>query len=88
MRTEKKLAALACACAAAFTSAAEFGVANVDVHQGSDSRQVRISYDLKTAVMRAVRQNAADPAGFLAQLHMLGVPQTLYGAILELFSAC
>ena len=48
----------------------------------------RISYDLKTAVMRAVRQNAADPAGFLAQLHMLRVPQTLYGAILELFSAC
>ena len=47
MRTEKKLAAFACACAAAFTSAAEFGVANVEAHQGSDSRQVRISYDLK-----------------------------------------
>ena len=37
----------ACAFAAAFTCAAEFGVANVEVHQGSDSRQVRISYDLK-----------------------------------------
>ena len=37
----------ACAFAAAFTCTAEFGVSNVEVYQGVDSRQVRISYDLK-----------------------------------------
>ena len=47
----------------------------------------QISYDLKNGVMQAARKNK-DAACFLAQLHMLPVPKALYGAILELFTAC
>ncbi len=47
----------------------------------------QIDYDLKNRIMQAAGQNL-DPVCFLAQLHMLPVPSALYGAILELYSAC
>ena len=47
----------------------------------------QIDFDLKGQVMEAARQND-DAASFLAQLHMLKLPFVLYGAILELLSAC
>ena len=47
----------------------------------------RIDFDLKGQVMGAARQND-DRLCFLAQLHMLRLPDVLYGAILELLSAC
>ena len=43
----KKTIVSAFAAAAALTCAAEFGIDNVEVYQGPESRQVRISYDLK-----------------------------------------
>ena len=47
----------------------------------------RIGYDLKGQVMEAAAAND-DAACFLAQLHMLKLPEALYGAVLELYSAC
>ena len=50
-------------------------------------RKAQISYDLKDAILRAARRNP-DPACFLAQLFTLSVPESLYGAVLELYTAC
>ncbi len=44
--------------------------------------QAHIGYDLKNAVLQALGQNET-PGGFLAQLHALDLPKSLYGAILE-----
>ena len=46
----------------------------------------QIEFDLKDRVMEAARRND-DPACFLAQLHLLPLPNALFGAILELLSA-
>ena len=49
--------------------------------------QAQISYDLKTEIMRLI-QKQKDPAALLAELHMLSMPDSLYGAILEILTAC
>lgn len=46
-----------------------------------------IPFDLKDTVMRMARESAASE-DFLAQLHMLSLPESLFGAVLELLSAC
>ena len=46
-----------------------------------------IPFDQKDNVMSMAR-HARDSISFLAQLHMLSLPESLYGAILELLSAC
>ena len=47
----------------------------------------RIDFDRKGRAMEAARQQD-DAVAFLAQLHMLKLPDALYGAVLELLSAC
>lgn len=46
----------------------------------------QIPFDQKDNVMHMARQ-AKDRVSFLAQLHMLSLPEALYGAVLELLSA-
>lgn len=46
-----------------------------------------IPFDQKDNVMHMARQ-AKDFVSFLTQLHMLSLPESLFGAILELLSAC
>ena len=60
---------------------------NIVVLGGEVKSTAQIDYDLKNRIMQAAGQNP-DPVCFLAQLHMLPVPSALYGAILELYSAC
>ena len=47
----------------------------------------QIDFDLKRQAMEAARRNE-DRTCFLAQLHTLSLPEALYGAVLELLSAC
>ena len=49
-------------------------------------KPARISFDLKEEILRTA-ESISDPMSFLARLHGMGVPETLYGAVLELFSA-
>ena len=46
MYANAKTTLSACMCAVALTCAGGFGVANVKVRQGADSRQVRVTYDM------------------------------------------
>lgn len=46
-----------------------------------------MAFDLKDTVMRMARESKTHE-DFLAQLHMLPVPESLFGAVLELLSAC
>ncbi len=46
-----------------------------------------IAFDLKDTVMRMARGSKTHE-DFLAQLHMLSLPESLFGAVLELLSAC
>lgn len=46
-----------------------------------------IPFDLKDTVMRIAHASRTNE-DFLAQLHMLSLPESLFGAVLELLSAC
>lgn len=46
----------------------------------------RIDFDRKGQAMQIAQRND-DPASFLAELHLTGLPSALYGAILEMLSA-
>ena len=74
----------------------DIGFAKIDLHRKARQGAAEVIYGKgKTAAqiiqivktMQAAGQNP-DPVCFLAQLHMLPVPSALYGAILELYSAC
>ena len=49
-------------------------------------RRARIEFDLKEKIMRIANQ-VSDPAALLAEIHPAGLPESLYGAVLELMSA-
>ena len=49
--------------------------------------RAEISFDLKAEVMRIAEQQA-EPAEMLASLYSLELPRNLYGAALEILSAC
>ena len=54
---------------------------------GSILQQARISYDLKTEVMRAVRKYN-DPLLLMAELHTLPGTASLRGPLLEIQTSC
>ncbi len=47
----------------------------------------RVDFDLKDRIMDAAKRNDDKPS-FLAELHSLNCPNALFGAVLELLSAC
>ncbi len=60
-----------------------------DWHERLDAllMPAQIPFDQKDEVMRMARRYQ-DHSCFLAQLHMLSLPESLFGAVLELLSSC